>query len=51
MVGFKASLLIAVVTMVVSHLSCDRDFPETLKTGAYIVFIIFCIIYVIFGIF
>lgn len=51
MVGFGASLLIAVVVMIVSHLSCDRDFPDTLKTGAYIVFVLFCIIYIIFGIF
>lgn len=51
MTGFGVSLIIALVTMLVSHLSCDRDFPSTLKTGAYIVFIILGIIYIAFGIF
>lgn len=51
MQGFGVSLLISFVIMLFSHLSRDRDFPDTLKTGAYVVLGVLALLYIIFGIF
>lgn len=51
MQGFGISLIISFVIMLFSHLSRDKDFPDTQKTGAYIVLGVLAVIYIIFGIF
>lgn len=48
--GFVTPVIIAIVIMVFSHLSQDRDFPDTMKTGAYVVLGIITFLYIIFGI-
>lgn len=42
-------ILIAIVIVVFSHLTLDKDFPENVKTVAYTVYIIIAILYVLFG--
>lgn len=51
MVGIHMSVIIAVVILLVSHLSIDRDFPQEVKTGSYVVFGVLAVVYLIFGIF
>lgn len=41
--------IVVLVTFLVSHLSVDKDFPEGLKVGAWIVFSIVAILYILFG--
>ena len=50
MQGFGVSLVISFIIMLFSHLSHDRDFPDTMKTGAYVVLGIIGLLYIIFGI-
>lgn len=45
------SILIAFMIVLAAHLTCDRDFPENVKNGAYAVFIILGVLYIVFGIF
>lgn len=41
--------LVVIIVFLVSHLSCDKDFPEGLKVGAWIVFSIIALLYLLFG--
>lgn len=43
------SFLIALVILLGSHLSVDRDFPESVKTTSSVVFGIIALLYLIFG--
>lgn len=51
MVGMHISIIVAVVILLVSHLSVDMDFPQEIKTGSYIVFGVLAVVYLVFGIF
>lgn len=51
MQGIGTSFIIAFIIMIFSHLSKDRDFPDKMKTGAYVVLGIIGLVYIIFGIF
>ena len=52
MVGlnFLASIIIVLVILLISHLTVDRDIPDSLKTGAWIFFGALTLGYIIFGI-
>lgn len=45
-----ASFLIMLFILLIAHLSSDKDFPEGLKVGAYGVFGVVGLLYIIFGI-
>lgn len=51
MQGIHVSIIIALIIIIIAHLTVDRDMPQNLKTGAWSVFAILGIIYLIFGIF
>lgn len=44
-----APIGIAVFILLTAHLSVDRDFPPAVKNGAWAVFIIVLVLYVLFG--
>lgn len=49
--GFASSVIIAIVIIIVSHLTVDKDFSPTIKRNTWLVLIVITILYVIFGIF
>lgn len=42
--------LITVVIFLISHLTVDKDFPEPIKVGSWVVFGLLGLIYTIFGV-
>ena len=49
--GFASSVIIAIVIIIASHLTVDKDFSPTIKRNTCLVLIVITILYVIFGIF
>lgn len=41
--------LIALVILLFSHLTIDRDIPQDMKVVAWVVFLVLALIYVVFG--
>lgn len=44
------SFLICIFIVLVSHLTVDKDIPDDMKVGAWVVFGILAVLYIIFGI-
>lgn len=46
---FLSAFIIFIVIFLISHLSVDKDIPNEMRIGAWVVFAILAVGYVIFG--